>query len=75
MTGLDKDSGKILRLCNALFKRLPDPDRLHFPLVTLVLITIINEQESHHAEHQLNLKSVMETMSRVQPISICIKTS
>ena len=30
MTGLDTDSGKMFRLYNASFKRLPDPDGLRY---------------------------------------------
>ena len=30
VTGLDTDSGKMFRLYNAAFKRLPDPDGLHY---------------------------------------------
>ena len=30
VTGLDTDSGKMFRLYNASFKRLPDPDGLRY---------------------------------------------
>ncbi len=48
VTGLDTDSGKMFRLYNASFKRLPDPDGLRYWISNLVLGKMMKEQWPHN---------------------------